>query len=629
MLNMRPNDPHSAEDRARTMVAVVLSLAILLAYYVFYAKPHAEALRQAEQQKQEQQAAVSGKAPPAQPALEKPAVTREVALKETARLPVEGSRIEGSISLKGDRFDDIRLKDYYQDLSHKEKVALLTPADADRGYYIDNGWLSSSGGNLPDKDTVWTLSPSGAQKVESGGKPAILTWDNGHGLKFETDISLDANYLFTVKQRVTNNGTQPVSLNPYHTTSRESLPIDYRGFYALHEGPVAFLGDKTVDPQYKSLASSPPTEISDTTGWIGITDRYWLVAMLPQPDQHFNATIKGSNFGKPGQHYQADIVDATMAVKPGETKDETSYIYTGAKELKQIQDYQDHYHFKNFELTFDFGIYYLITKPFYYLLRFLIDISGKVTSSGQVGLGMLLMTLVVRGGMFPVASKSFRSMAKMRIVGPRMKELQEKYKDDKVKLQEEVFQLYKQYDVNPFSGCVPVFIQIPVFFALYKVILLSIELRQAPFWGWIPDLSSPDPTSIFNLFGLLPFAPPFTLTLGAWPCIYCLTMILQKRISPPLPDPAQERMQAYFPYFFSLMMSGFPSGLVIYYSWSNLLGVFQQYYILKQVGGQDTSLIRGHAERRKKGKKDDDSLPPAANDSDTTMGDSDIKPPPG
>ena len=621
MLNMRPNDPHSAEDRARTMIAVVLSLAILLAYYFLYAKPHSDAMRaQQEAAQQANPAAAKPLAPGAVPpaAADKVTISRSDALKETARVPVEGSRVEGSISLKGARFDDIRLNEYYQDLSKTEKVALLSPADSDHGYYVDNGWLSNDNASLPGKDTVWTLSPSGAQAVKSGGKPVILTWDNGHGLKFETDIALDEDFLFTVTQRVTNNGNASLSLNPYHTTSRNSLPADYRGFYALHEGPIGSFDGKTVDPQYKSLSGSAGYDLQDKTGWLGITDRYWLVAMLPDPNQHFNASIKGKDFGKPGQHYQTDLVDATMTVKPGDTLEEKSYLYTGAKALKAIQKYQDTLGFKNFEVTFDFGIYYIITKPFYYLLTFLIQMCGNV------GLGMLLMTIIVRGGMFPVASKSFRSMAKMRIVSPMMKELQEKYKDDKVALQAEVFELYKKYDVNPFSGCVPVFIQIPVFFALYKVILLSVELRQAPFWGWIPDLSNPDPTSIFNLFGLLPYAPPFSLTLGAWPCIYCLTMLLQKRISPPLPDPAQERMQAYFPYFFSLMMSQFPSGLVIYYSWSNLLGVFQQYYILKQVGGHDTSLIRGHAQRRKpkgKGKKS------GKDDDETSMGASDLKPP--
>lgn len=612
MLNMRPNDPHSAEDRARTMIAVVLSLAILLAYYVFYAKPHSDALRAQQVLEQEKAGATHASAPGAVPAAGKDAtvkVSRSDALKETPRVPVEGKRIEGSIALKGARFDDIRLEEYFQDISKSAKVALLSPANSDHGYYVDNGWLSNDNTPLPGKDTLWTLSPNGAQSVKSGGKPVILTWDNGHGLKFETDIALDDDFLFTITQRVTNTGNAPLSLNPYHTTSRNSLPEDYRGFYALHEGPIGSFDGKTIDPQYKSLASSNGGyDLPDKTGWLGISDRYWLVTMLPKPDQHFNASIKGEKFGQPDQHYQADIVDATMTVKAGDTLEETSYLYTGAKSLKPIQKYQDTLGFKNFEVAFDFGIYYIITKPFYYLLTFLIQMSGNV------GLGMLLMTVIVRGGMFPVASKSFRSMAKMRIVGPMMKELQEKYKDDKVALQAEVFELYKKYDVNPFSGCLPVFIQIPVFFALYKVILLSVELRQAPFWGWIQDLSSPDPTSIFNLFGLLPYAPPFSLTLGAWPCIYCVTMLLQKRISPPLPDPAQERMQTYFPYFFSLMMSQFPSGLVIYYSWSNLLGVLQQYYILKQVGGHDTSLLRGHSQRRKKkgGKTDDSDTPPSA-----------------
>ncbi|MEZ0223816.1 MAG: membrane protein insertase YidC [Alphaproteobacteria bacterium] len=617
MLNMRPNDPHSAEDRARTLIAVILSLAILFGYYVFYAKPHADALRREAEKAKVEKATLSDTAA-ASPSsagetTHKAVVSRSAALKESVRVPIDGDRIEGSIALTGARFDDIRLKEHYADLAKTEKVALLNPPNSEHGYYVDNGWLSTENGVVrPDESTVWTLSQRGAQRVTGGGKPVILEWDSGRGLKFETEISLDKDFLFTIVQRVTNNGKTPVPLNAYHTASRNNLPTDFRGFYALHEGPIGFLDGKTVDPQYKSLSTNKDYELPDRTGWLGISDKYWLVTMLPNPDQHFNVSITGKNFGEAGkQHYQADVVNTTATVKPGETFAETSRLYVGAKDLKAIQGYQEKYGYANFEVTFDFGIYYIITKPFYYLLAFLINITGNV------GMGMLLLTIIVRAGMFPVASKSFRSMAKMRIVGPMMKELQEQYKDDKVKLQQEIYDLYKKYDVNPFSGCLPILIQIPVFFALYKVILLAVELRHAPFWGWVPDLSEPDPTTIFNLFGLLPFNPPFSFTLGAWSCIYCATMVLQKNISPPLPDPAQEKMQAYFPYFFSLMMAQFPSGLVIYYSWSNLLGVFQQYYILKEVGGHDTSLLRGHAERRKPKKdgkhkgKNDDPPPPS------------------
>lgn len=619
MLNMRPNDPHSAEDRARTMVAVLLSLAVLFGYYVFYAKPHNEALRrEAELARVEKQHVPGGAAPAGQEA--RTVVARDVALKESPRLMIEGDRIEGSIALKGARFDDLRLKEHYADLSKKEKVALLSPANTEYGYYVDNGWVSAeSSVGRPDENALWTLSPRGAQKITSGGKPAILEWDNGRGLKFETEISLDKDFLFTIVQRVRNNGAAAVPLNAYHSASRNSLPPDHQGFYALHEGPISFLNGKTVDPQYSSLTPGTDYDMAGATGWAGISDSYWLLTMLPNPDQTFNVSMKGTDHDKPTRHYQVDIVNSTVTVNPGETAEETSRLYAGVKDLKAIQSAQEKYGYRNFEVTFDFGIYYIITKPFYYLLAFLIDISGNV------GLGMLLMTIIVRAMMFPVASKSFRSMAKMRIVAPIMKELQEQYKDDKVKLQQEIYDLYKKYDVNPFSGCLPVLIQIPVFFALYKVILIAVELRHAPFWGWIPDLSRPDPTTIFNLFGLLPFDPGFSFTIGAWPCIYCITMILQKNISPPLPDPAQEKMQTYFPYFFSLMMAQFPSSLVIYYSWSNLLGVFQQYYILKEVGGQDTSLLRGHVERRKHKKKDkgkgkhkdnDDDPPPSSTGTD-------------
>jgi YidC/Oxa1 family membrane protein insertase len=600
MLGMKQNDPNAPEDRLRLILAIAISLGILLAYQVFYVKPHHEQLK--KQAAQEQRAPAQPGAVPAASAPAPATIARDAALKESARVEIRGARVSGSLALRGGRFDDLRLLEHSADITKKEKVALLSPADSEGGYYVDSGWLSAGGTPVTDMNTVWRLAPGSAPAIESGGKPVILSWDNGQGLSIERSISLDKDFLFTIRQRVTNRGGADTSLNAYTTTARNSLPKEFSGFYVLHEGPMGFLGGKTYDPSYQDLVDGEKVSLDNTQGWLGITDKYWLVAMLPAPQDHFSASVFGSA-ADTRHHFQADVVNAPLTLKPGETAEQVSYLYAGAKDLRLIHRYEKKYGFNNLELSFDFGLFYIFTKPFYYLLHFLMHFFGNV------GLAILVMTVIVRGAMFPVASKSFRSMAQMKVVAPLMKEIQEKYKDSdakgKAKMQQEIFDLYKRYDVNPFSGCLPILIQIPVFFALYKVILLSVEMRHAPFWGWIPDLSKPDPTTIFNLFGLIPWQPPFTITLGAWPVIYTLTMLLQKRVSPPMPDPAQERMQAWFPYVFGVLMAQFPVGLVIYYSWSNLLGVVQQYYILKEVGGQDTSLIRGHAERRKKPKAGD------------------------
>ncbi|HYD17062.1 MAG TPA: membrane protein insertase YidC, partial [Patescibacteria group bacterium] len=360
-------------------------------------------------------------------------------------------------------------------------------------------------------------------------------------------------------------------------------------------------------PSYKDIADSRKEwlEVDNAKGWIGITEKYWWVALVPDPKMSFKAraVCKSGKDDCAGsldralnsaQFFQTDIRTDEFTVAPGSDASETTHVYAGVKNLDVMRAYQDKLGIDKLELGIDFGIYYLITKPFYYVLHFLFKWTGNV------GLGILLMTILVRLCVFPLASKSFRSMAKMKIIAPRLKELQERYKDDKARLQMEIYDLYRKENANPFSGCWPIIVQIPIIFALYKVILISVDLRHAPFWGWIRDLSAPDPTSIFNLFGLIPWTPPSMLMIGAWPVLFCLTMVLQKRITPPMADAAQERLQTWFPYIATVMMAQFAVGLIIYWTWSNVLSTLQQYYILKKVGGENTSLIRGHADRRKK-----------------------------
>lgn len=581
-------NPHEVEDRARLMGALVLSIIIMLGFHFFVIKPQQERV-------QKQAAAVATQKQNAEIAKNDVKILpRADVVNAGGRIQIVGKQIRGSLPLKGARIDDILLNEHFTTTDNTDNVPLLSPAGTEDAYYVETGWLAAKEGmNMPGPDTVWHLASGSADKIVSGGPAVVLQWDNGQGLTFERSIALDEHYLFTVTQKVVNKTGGDVVLNAYHLAARHSLPHDFKGFFVLHEGPVGYIGNKLKEPSYKDLSKGDKIEVDNTDGWVGISDKYWLVALLPQKDKKFNARIMADTSGaKPV--FQTDTVSPAVTVPMSGSAEDVSYIYAGVKDMPVMKTYEKDYGFNKLELGIDFGMWSFITKPFFYLLHFLMH------TIGNVGAAILLMTVIVRTAVFPLASKSFRSMAKMKVVAPKLKELQEQYKHDKNKLQMEIFELYKKEDVNPFSGCWPMLIQIPIFFALYKVILISVELRHAPFWGWIHDLSAPDPTSVFNLFGLIPWTPPTALMIGVWPVLFCISMVVQKRLSPPLADPTQEKIQTYFPYIVTVMMAHFAVGLVIYWTWSNVLGTLQQYYILKKVGGEDTSLIRGHSGRRKK-----------------------------
>lgn len=582
-----PLNPDDLEDRNRMIVAVLVSLLLLFAWQFFYAKPHAEeAARRAQ--------AVKTEALRVEAQKDKPR-TRAEALAESRRIPIKGARVTGSLSLKGLRIDDLLLNDQYVTVERKERVPLFLPSGVPGAFYAESGWLADSVA-LPSADTVWSLKPGSPDVLSGGGRPVVLTWDNGQGLSFEREIALDENYLFTVTQRVTNNTGAPVTLNAYHLVSRTGVPQDFAGLYTLHEGPVARLNGKLEETQYKDLIEGEKVEVEGAEGWLGITDKYWMAVVLPGTGDRFNARITASP-GDQVKRFQADAVGAPVTIAPGAEAENRAYVYAGVKQYNLMKDYEKRYGFDRLEDAIDFGMWYFITKPFYSLFLFLVDLIG------EVGFAVLAITVVVRAALFPLATKAYTAMAKMKTIQPLLKELQEKYKDDKTKLQMEIMQLYQRENANPFSGCLPMLVQIPIFFALYKVILFAVELRHAPFPGWVRDLSAPDPYSIFNLFGLIPWDPPQFLMIGGWPILFCLTMIVQKRLTPPMPDPVQEKIQGYFPYFITLMLAHFAVGLVIYWTWSNVLAILQQYYILKKVGGEDVSLIRGHHARRKIKKK--------------------------
>ncbi|MDY0008802.1 MAG: membrane protein insertase YidC [Bdellovibrionales bacterium] len=584
-------DPHEADDRARLMIAVVISLAIFLGFYFFVEKPKMEerrviaekALRDADSK-----AAVAK--------VEDVDLSRTEVLEHSGeRIQIRGARVFGSLALKGARLDDLSLEDHYQTLAREEKVALLTPTGTQHSFYVEHGWLATrSGVDLPDANTVWALAPESAREITSGGQPVVLTWNNGAGLSFRRSFQLDENFLFTVSQSVTNNTGSAIDLNPYEMVARHGKAVDYTGMFVLHEGPVGVMGKEGIEPSYKDLEKGEKIEYENTSGWLALTDKYWMVALLPQPDARFNARMIGTRAGNDKFIYQSDIVGERRSIAAGETAEITSYVYAGVKSLPVIKNYEDTYHFRNLEYGIDFGMWHLLTKPLFMLLHWLGDVSGSIAAA------ILLLTVVVRLCLFPLTNKSFRSMAKMRVLAPQMKELQEQYKSDRAGLQMAIMELYKKEDVNPLSGCWPMLLQIPIMFSLYKVILISVELRHAPFWGWVQDMSAPDPTTIFNLFGLIDWDPPRVLMFGAWPLLFLLSMVQLQRISPPITDPMQERLHAWMPYIFSVLLAHFAAGLVIYWTWSNCLTILQQFYILKKVGKEDTSLLRGHSGRRKK-----------------------------
>jgi YidC/Oxa1 family membrane protein insertase len=602
-----PTDPDNVEDHNRMMIAFILSVAIMMAYQLFFVKPKVEEVQQ-EQHKVEL----------AKP--ENTLKTRGEALAETTRLPIRGAKLTGSVSIKGLRLDDLVLNDQFTGPDRVLHEPLLTPSGAPHAFYAESGWLSDTANvALPAKDTVWTLAPGSPGTMTSDGKPVKLTWNNGQGLVFTREISLDEHYLFTITQSVANATKAPVTLTPYHLTARNGFPRDYRGLYTLHEGPVARLGGKLEDPQYKKLTGGDIIKRDNTVGWLGLTDKYWMAVLLPDPHQTFNARILADVGPDKGRivtpertksggpitaapdlvHFQADLVEQALTVQPGQTASDTIHLYAGVKVFDTMKAYEKRFGFDRLEDAIDFGIWFFITKPFYQLFHFILGLVGNV------GLGVLAMTVVVRGAMFPLATKSYVSMAKMKRIQPQLKELQEKHKGDQPLMQEKIMALYQKENANPFSGCLPMVVQVPVFFALYKTILIAVELRHAAFPGWIEDLSAPDPTTVFNLFGLIPWTPPDALMIGGWPLLFCLTMIVQKRLTPPMADAVQEKVQSYFPLFITFMMAHFAVGLVIYWTWSNILAVLQQYYIMNKVGGEKVSLLHGHHERRQTKKKKD------------------------
>jgi YidC/Oxa1 family membrane protein insertase len=580
------------ENNRNFFITIALSVLILVVWQVFYMNPRIEAQREAtkvEQARQEQTQApaagtpatgeshnIPGAAAPSGAGTVQPAETRQQALAGSTRVKIDTPSLSGSINLTGARLDDLVLKQYHETVDKSSpNIHLLSPTGLDDAYYVELGYTGdAAAGDLPGPGTVWSVD---GNSTLTQSNPVTLTYTNHSGLTFARTIAVDANYMFTVTDKVTNGGGQPVSLSSYGRTTRYGTPHT-QGTYVLHEGLIGVTGDEGLQEiKYKTLQDDKqivPSKSKD--GWLGITDKYWAVALIPPTAQAFQPRFSYFSDGK--ERYQADYLTDAVSVAPGQSTELQSRFFAGAKQVSVVDGYKDEYKINRFDRLIDWGWFYFLTKPMFYLMDWLYHLLGNF------GLAILGTTVIVKLIFFPLANKSYKSMANMKKVQPAMLEIREKYADDKMKQQQAMMELYKKEKINPIAGCWPVALQIPVFFSLYKVLYITIEMRHAPFFGWIQDLAAPDPTSIFNLFGLLPWTVPHIMMIGVWPLIMGVTMFIQMRMNPTPPDPTQAMIFTWMPIVFTFMLASFPAGLVIYWAWNNTLSVIQQGVIMKRQG---------------------------------------------
>jgi YidC/Oxa1 family membrane protein insertase len=591
-------------DQKNIILAIALSLAILLGWQYFIVGPQVEeqrALEAARQAQQAEQQAVGDtgsvprpSAPGAAPggisapsSIVPAAQAREEALAQGIRIPIETDAVRGTINLVGGRIDDLVLHRYHQTLEpDSPDIVLLSPRDSANPYFADFGWVDNNGNVYGTGDTPWRT----ASTKLTTDTPLVLTWDNGSGIRLTRTYAIDDNYMITVTQRVENTGDAAIDLFPFGRLTRIGTPKTL-GFYVLHEGPIGVFDDSLTEVDYDDLQESKPETFETTGGWLGYTDRYWLAALVPNQGEPVKASLSHRLSPRGEDVYQADYLGSGHRIAPGGSTEIDNRLFAGAKVFKLLEHYRDDLNIPKFALAIDFGWFFFLTKP---LMRALLWLQGMI---GNLGLAILVVTIVIKLAFFPLANKSYKSMTRMKALQPKMTELREKFGDDKQKMQQELMAMYKREKVNPVSGCLPMLIQIPVFFALYKVIFISIEMRHAPFFGWIQDLSAPDPTTVWNLFGLIPWDPatiiPAFLMIGVWPLAMGVTMFLQMKLNPAPADPVQAKIFTFMPLAFTFFLAQFPAGLVIYWTWNNILSMAQQYVIMRRmgvgIGGESTA----------------------------------------
>ena len=560
-------------DTRNLIAAICLSMSVLIGYQILFGEPTQQNV------KKEQQLVDKNNEPSIELPKDNNTSLTEVTKKtrNIDRINIINDELQGSISLLGARIDDLVLKKYRKNLDpESDQIRFLKKIDEREPFFIQFGWSSPNKNKVPNGNTVW----KGSKSSLDPNNPVTLTWNNGEGLKFSQIISIDDNYMIKVIQKVKNETNNSVNLYPYGLIRRSGEPKT-TDFFVLHEGPLGVFDGSLKEHSYSDLKETGQKGMSIKTeengGWIGITDKYWMAALIPDQNTNSNFTFRYVNNSA---SYQTDFLGELSKIPANGEIEIVSRVFSGAKKLNLLDKYEEDLKIKNFDLAIDFGWFYFLTKPFFYALSWANNILGNF------GLAILAITVVVKIIFFPLANKSYKSMARMRVLTPQLQQLRERFGNDRQKMNMEMMALYKREKVNPAAGCLPILVQIPVFFALYKVLFVSIEMRQAPFFGWIKDLSALDPTSIFNLFGLLPYSTDFLpdfLNLGIWPLLMGATMVLQQRLNPKPPDPVQAQIFAWMPVVFTFLLATFPAGLVIYWTWNNLLSIAQQWIITRKI----------------------------------------------
>ena len=552
-------------ESKNVIAAISLSAAVIILYSLFF-QPDPKTIKEnlAEQKK-------IGAATDT-PSLDKnenyTKLSRQDALKESDRVRFENDSVVGSISLKGATIDDLTFKKYNLELNGNEKVTLLSPRNVDDGYIIESGFVTTNKNiDVPDASTLWKVS---GNKRLTNNSPLKLTWSNTQGITFEKHITLDNQFLFTVKEKIVNKSDKSYNFYSYGQIIRNKIP-EISGFYILHEGFLSVLDDELIEEDYDDIQEKKFTRTA-LEGFVGISDKYWITSVIPQKGKEFKTTFDYKN------KFRANYISTKgTEVGPSSSIEEKIQIITAAKRVNIIDGYAENLKINKFDLVIDWGFMYFITKPLFFALDYFFKLLGNY------GLAIIAVTVCIRLAFFPLANFSFKSMGKMKLLAPEMARLKELHKDDKMKLQQAMMALYKKEKVNPMSGCLPILVQIPVFFAFYKILFVTLEMRHMPFYGWIKDLSDRDPTSVFNLFGLIPWDPPSFLLIGAWPIIMGITMFIQQKLNPTPPDPIQAKIFMFFPLFLTVILAPFAAGLVVYWSFNNIFTMIQQYIVQRKM----------------------------------------------
>ena len=553
-------------DNKNVFIAIALSMSVLLFWAAFFETPQQtnKSISQNDVVKKNE----NNITPSIDNTLKIKTISREDSIIKSKRIKIENNNIVGSLLLKGGLIDDISFKNHKQNLKNKKNVEFLNPAETLDGFYAETGWTSINNQiKVPNKDTTWSIV---GNNILSENQPVTLEWNNGNGIIFKKIIKLDDKFLFKITQQVQNNTNKSIDLYPYAQLTRNKIPDDIQNFYISHEGFIGVFDEELKEDDYDDIEEKKIVRDANE-GWLGITDKFWVMALVPPKEENFKSTFLYNNSFKANY-----ILNNPTTINPSSNASTDVRLFVAAKEVETIDSYAENENINKFDLVIDWGWFYFFTKPLFFVIDYLFKYSGNF------GVVIVIITIAIRLVFFPLANYSFRSMAKMKAVQPEMMRLKELHKEDKVKLQQEMMALYRKEKINPASGCLPILIQIPFFFAIYKMLFISLEMRHQPFFGWIKDLSDKDPTSIFNLFGLIPWDPPSFLIIGIWPILMGASMWVQQKLNPAPTDPVQAKIFAFFPLFLTIILASFPSGLVVYWTINNILTIAQQWVIMRQ-----------------------------------------------